>query len=64
MPRLATVLATAAVACGAGLIALATGGMADVGGELRAAAATRAIPVVEHHDCPRPQRRPVDQRDL
>ena len=57
-------LAAAAVACGAGLIGVAAGGMSDVGGELRAAAAARAIPVVEHHDCPRPEHRRFDEREL
>jgi len=64
MPRLATLLAGTAVAFGAGLIGLAAGGMSGVGGELRAAAAPRAIPVVEHHDCPRPERPSFDARQL
>jgi hypothetical protein len=64
MPRIATVLATFAVACGAGLIGLAAGGMSDVGGELRAAAAARAIPVADHDRCPRPDHRDFDARQL
>jgi hypothetical protein len=65
MPRVATLLAAAAVTCGAGLIGLAAGGMTGVGGELRAATAARAIPVVERdHHCERPERRDFDARQL
>ena len=64
MPRFASHLAAAAVACGAVLIGLAAGGMSGVGGELRAAAAARAIPVVEHHRCPRLDDRRFDARQL
>jgi hypothetical protein len=57
MARHARILVATAIACGAGLIGFAAGGIAGTDRELRAAAMTMHV---DHH-CVRP---PIDARQL